>query len=202
MSDHTSDHISDRTSPRDDPAQTARKWQIRAEALSAALGKEASQRDRSRTLAHDEFAALSASGVLAVTLPVTHGGDALNTVALANIIVTLAKGDSNIAQALQPHFCGIEKLRIYGTQAQRAHHFAAVADGALLTNAAAEKHTAVVGDVRQTRHRLGARRPGRTDDSGRLGCHGTTHHRQRHHASGRCLCRSRGNHVAPRTGQP
>ncbi|MGI4815788.1 MAG: acyl-CoA dehydrogenase family protein [Janthinobacterium lividum] len=135
---------------RSGSANASPDWLARAEAFGKTLSLEAAARDTERRLPHAELAELARSGLLSVTVPAVAGGPGVSASTLAGILIQLAAGDPNVAQAIQPHFCGIEKLRIYGTARQRAQLFGTVLEGTLVTNASAEKHTPRVGDI-QTR---------------------------------------------------
>jgi alkylation response protein AidB-like acyl-CoA dehydrogenase len=64
---------------------------------------------------------------------------------------------------VQPHLCGLEKLRLYGSAVQQARYFAVALRGDLITNASAERGGKVVGDIasRVRRHGAGYRLTGR-----------------------------------------
>jgi SfnB family sulfur acquisition oxidoreductase len=119
----------------------------RAEQLGRDLAREASVRDAERRLPYEEMAELSRSGILAARVPRRFGGPEVSFADLSHILLHLAKGDPNVAQAIQPHCCGVEKVRIYGDPNQQKRYFTRVLNGALITNASAERSGAVVGDV-------------------------------------------------------
>lgn len=118
-----------------------------AEQLRDTIAAGASQRDHQRQLAHDEVRALASSGILAARVPVRHGGSGLSVNQLVQLLVLIAQGDPNIAQAVQPHACGVEKLRIHGTPAQQQRYLGLVGDGGIITNASAERGGKVVGQI-------------------------------------------------------
>jgi len=117
-------------------------------ALLAELAAGASRRDLDRTLPYEEMRQLTSLGVAAARVPAEYGGKDIDIVEQTKLFVQLAQADPNIAQALQPHACGLEKIRIYGTPAQRARYFSLVLQGAIITNASAERGGAVVGDIK------------------------------------------------------
>jgi SfnB family sulfur acquisition oxidoreductase len=116
-----------------------------AEALSAAtrfrdlFAAGAAGRDRHRTLPHDEVAALSTSGLWAITVPAAHGGIDVAHAVLAEVTALLAEGDPSIAQIPQNHFSTLETLRHIAGARQQAELFAAVLAGARFGNAEAER---------------------------------------------------------------
>lgn len=118
-----------------------------AQQLSRSFADGASQRDVERQLAHEEIQALVASGITAARVPRQFGGADLSVSQLVRLLVLIAQGDPNIAQAIQPHACGVEKLRIHGSRAQQQRYLSLIADGALITNASAERGGAVVGQI-------------------------------------------------------
>ncbi|AHG65553.1 acyl-CoA dehydrogenase family protein [Advenella mimigardefordensis] len=117
-------------------------------ALLAELAENAAQRDRDRTLPYDEIRRLTSLGFAAARVPAEYGGNDIDILEQAKLFIQLAQADPNIAQALQPHACGLEKIRIYGTPTQRAHYFSLVLQGAIITNASAERGSAIVGDIK------------------------------------------------------
>ncbi len=118
-----------------------------AASLSEAFALSASERDLARRLPHEEMRQLAASGILAARVPAAHGGSAASALDLARIFILIAKGDPNIAQAMQPHACGLEKIGLYGSYAQQRYYFGLVLDGALITNASAERGGPYIGAI-------------------------------------------------------
>ncbi|TCL05225.1 acyl-CoA dehydrogenase family protein [Sodalis ligni] len=118
-----------------------------AEEFRLRFAAGAPQRDRQRLLPHEEMLALRRSGLLAMRVPREYGGPEIDMVSFSRIIRMLAAGDPNIAQGIAPHFTNLEKLRIYGTPAQQKVYFDLVLEGCLMSNAAAEREGAFIGDV-------------------------------------------------------
>lgn len=121
-------------------------------ALSAEVGARlagaASSRDLERQLPFREIREIAASGLLAARVPASHGGAEVSMVDFARIVINLAKGDPNVAQAASPAFPNIEKIRIYGSEAQKRKYFGLALQGRLLTgNAAAERGGKRIGDM-------------------------------------------------------
>ncbi|MFE2075344.1 SfnB family sulfur acquisition oxidoreductase [Streptomyces misionensis] len=125
-----------------------------AEALTvaAALAKEfragASARDAERRLPRAEVDKLSASGLLAVTVPAAHGGADVGALTLAEIFRLLASADGSLAQIPQSHFVYVNVVRRQGTEEQRKFFFAEVLAGRRFGNAQSEAGTRHVQDIR------------------------------------------------------
>ncbi|MFD5583589.1 SfnB family sulfur acquisition oxidoreductase [Streptomyces sp. NPDC127063] len=121
-------------------------------AVASALAKEfragASARDAERRLPHWEVDKLSASGLLAVTVPAAHGGADVGALTLAEIFRLLASADGSLAQIPQSHFVYVNVVRRQGTQEQRKFFFAEVLAGRRFGNAQSEAGTRHVQDIR------------------------------------------------------
>ncbi|MFI6375550.1 SfnB family sulfur acquisition oxidoreductase [Streptomyces sp. NPDC050546] len=123
--------------------------------LAADFRKEAAERDVRRRLPHAELERLSASGLLAVSVPAEFGGADVRAVTLAEIFRLLASADASLAQIPQSHFVYVNVLRRQGTHAQQEFFFGEVLRGRRFGNAQSEAGTRHVQDIRT---RL-ARRP-------------------------------------------
>ncbi|AOP48707.1 SfnB family sulfur acquisition oxidoreductase [Streptomyces lydicus] len=138
------------------PERTATAHVIRddAEALAVATGLAeefragAAERDAARRLPHRELARLSASGLLAVTVPRSHGGAQVSTGTLAEVFRRLAAADASLSQIPQSHFVYVNVLRRQGTAEQQAFFFGEVLAGRRLGNAQSEAGTRHVQDLR------------------------------------------------------
>ncbi|MFF9279021.1 SfnB family sulfur acquisition oxidoreductase [Streptomyces griseosporeus] len=121
-------------------------------AVAAALAEEfragASARDAERRLPHAEVDRLSASGLLAVTVPAAHGGADVGALTLAEIFRLLASADGSLAQIPQSHFVYVNVVRRQGTEEQRKFFFAEVLAGRRFGNAQSEAGTRHVQDIR------------------------------------------------------
>ncbi|WP_133914426.1 SfnB family sulfur acquisition oxidoreductase [Streptomyces sp. NBC_00582] len=121
-------------------------------ALAAALADEfrpgASARDTERRLPHEELDRLSASGLLAVTVPADHGGADVSAETLAEILRLLATADASLAQIPQSHFAYVNVIRRQGTEQQRKFFFAELLAGRRFGNAQSEAGTRHVQDIR------------------------------------------------------
>lgn len=125
-----------------------------AEALTvaASLAEEfragASARDAERRLPRAELDRLSASGLLAVTVPAEHGGADVSAETLAEIFRLLAAADASLAQIPQSHFAYVNVIRRQGTNEQQKFFFAELLSGARFGNAQSEAGTKHVQDIR------------------------------------------------------
>ncbi|WP_406367263.1 SfnB family sulfur acquisition oxidoreductase [Streptomyces sp. NBC_00645] len=121
-------------------------------AVAAALADEfrtgASARDAERRLPYEELERLSASGLLAVTVPAEHGGADVRQETLAEIFRLLASADASLAQIPQNHFVYTNVIRHQGTPAQKEFFFAEVLAGRRFGNAQSEAGTRHVQDIR------------------------------------------------------
>ena len=116
--------------------------------LSARFAKGAAERDATRTLPRAELDELSASGLLAITVPREHGGADVSAATLAEVFRLLAAADPNIAQIPQSHFVYVNILKRQGTDTLRRRLFADLLAGKRLGNAQSEAGTKHVQDYR------------------------------------------------------
>jgi SfnB family sulfur acquisition oxidoreductase len=117
-------------------------------------------RDRSGALPAAELAEFDASGLLAITVPATHGGADASMITLAEVIRTIAAIDPAIAQAPQAHFLMVDVLAVWGTDEQRRLLFGEILAGGRIGNALSERGGRHAQDLR-TRLRDGRRLEGR-----------------------------------------
>ncbi len=125
---------------------------LEALALAAALAGEfrtgASARDAGRRLPRAELDRLSASGLLAVTVPAEYGGADVTQETLAEIFRLLAAADASLAQIPQSHFVYVNVIRRQGTEEQKEFFFGEVLAGRRFGNAQSEAGTKHVQDIR------------------------------------------------------
>ncbi|MES5820120.1 SfnB family sulfur acquisition oxidoreductase [Streptomyces sp. RG80] len=119
-----------------------------AAALAAEFRAGASARDSERRLPRAELDRLSASGLLAVTVPADHGGADVGAPTLAEIFRLLASADGSLAQIPQSHFAYVNVIRRQGTEEQRKFFFAELLAGRRFGNAQSEAGTKHVQDIR------------------------------------------------------
>jgi SfnB family sulfur acquisition oxidoreductase len=124
----------------------ARALQVVAE-LVPELAAEAAARDSERRLPREQVDALSASGLLGITVPRAHGGADVCTPTLAEVFRLLACADPNVAQIPQSHFVYVNLLRELGTEEQRVRFFSEILEGRRLGNAQAEMGRRHVLDI-------------------------------------------------------
>ncbi|UFR06184.1 SfnB family sulfur acquisition oxidoreductase [Streptomyces sp. Go40/10] len=122
--------------------------------LAADFRKGAAERDARRRLPHGELERLSASGLLAVTVPARFGGADVRADTLAEIFRLLAAADASLAQIPQSHFVYVNVLRRQGTGEQQEFFFGEVLAGKRFGNAQSEAGTQHVQDIRTRLARL------------------------------------------------
>ncbi|MGW5920115.1 acyl-CoA dehydrogenase family protein [Nocardia fluminea] len=115
--------------------------------LAEVFAAGAVERDHARRLPHEELDQLSASGLLAITVPAEFGGADLPPSVVAEVVRILAAADPNIAQVPHSHFVYLNLLRLAGTRAQRSDYFGKVLAGARIANAQSERGGATVADI-------------------------------------------------------
>ncbi|MEW2398992.1 SfnB family sulfur acquisition oxidoreductase [Streptomyces sp. NPDC046862] len=125
---------------------------VEALSVAAALAEEfrvgAPERDAERRLPGPELDRLSASGLLAVTVPAAHGGADVRQETLAEIFRLLASADASLAQIPQSHFVYVNVIRRQGTDEQKEFFFGEVLAGRRFGNAQSEAGTRHVQDIR------------------------------------------------------
>ncbi|MER5586692.1 SfnB family sulfur acquisition oxidoreductase [Streptomyces asoensis] len=119
-----------------------------AASLAAEFRPGASARDAGRRLPRAELDRMSASGLLAVTVPADHGGADVGARTLAEIFRLLATADASLAQIPQSHFAYVNVMRRQGTPEQREFFFAELLAGRRFGNAQSEAGTRHVQDIR------------------------------------------------------
>ncbi|MGW7257618.1 SfnB family sulfur acquisition oxidoreductase [Streptomyces sp. NPDC054834] len=121
-------------------------------AVAAALAEEfragAAGRDAERRLPRAELDRLSASGLLAVTVPAEHGGADVSAQTLAEIFRLLGSADGSLAQIPQSHFAYVNVIRRQGSEQQRKFFFGELLAGSRFGNAQSEAGTRHVQDIR------------------------------------------------------
>lgn len=125
---------------------------VEALTVAAALADEfrtgAAARDAERRLPRAELDRLSASGLLAVTVPAEYGGADVRQETLAEIFRLLASADASLAQIPQSHFAYVNVIRRQGTSEQREFFFGEILAGRRFGNAQSEAGTKHVQDIR------------------------------------------------------
>lgn len=121
-----------------------------ARALAAEFAPGAAERDSKRQLPFREMDRVSASGLLAITVPAAYGGADLPPSVVTDVIRILATGDPNIAQIPHSHFVYVNLLRLAGTPDQLSHYSRQLLAGARIANAQAERNGPTAADVSTT----------------------------------------------------
>jgi SfnB family sulfur acquisition oxidoreductase len=110
-----------------------------AEELRQFLEVGAAGRDRTPTPPKVELDKLSASGILAITVPRAYGGADVSFETIARVFQVLSAGDPAVSQMTQSHYLFLDAVRQDGSPEQQAFFFGEVLKGARLGNAQAEK---------------------------------------------------------------
>lgn len=118
-----------------------------AQALTPALAAESSLRDLERRLPHEEMEWVRKAGITAARVPRAWNGPELSYSELAKVMIALAKGDPNIAQALIPHFTSVERLRLNGSATQHERYFAGLRHGDIISGVTGELGGKFVTDM-------------------------------------------------------
>jgi len=118
--------------------------------LAADFAVGAAARDSARELPFREIERLSASGLLAITVPAAYGGADLPPSTVAEVIRILATADPNIAQIPHSHFVYVNLLRLAGSDAQLLHYSQRLLRGARIANAQSERTSATVAEIATT----------------------------------------------------
>jgi SfnB family sulfur acquisition oxidoreductase len=121
-----------------------------AEHVAAALAPGAIERDRAgaTVVPSDALAALDASGLLAISVPVADGGPGLGPGTLAEVTRIIAAVDPAIAQVPQAHFLLIDVLAVHGGPEIRKRLYGDVLAGRRIGNALAERGGTHAQDLR------------------------------------------------------
>ncbi len=109
-----------------------------ATALAATYAREAAHRDLHRVLPTAEVEALSASGLLAISVPRAFGGAGATAATVAEVIRILATADPSIAQIPHSHFVYLNLVRLAAPPDLQEEIWSAVLRGARLGNAQSE----------------------------------------------------------------
>ena len=92
--------------------------------------------ERERVLQYDAVEAIRRTGVLTLRVPARYGGPGGSVRDVLGAVIAIARGSSNVAQALRPHFGFAERLLSNrATEAERAEWFPRVNAGIVVGNA-------------------------------------------------------------------
>jgi SfnB family sulfur acquisition oxidoreductase len=131
-----------------------------ARSLVGQIRLGSSGRDLDRRLPYDEVEALSAAGLLAITVPAEFGGADVPASTLAEVFRLLGVADPNVAQIPHSHFVYVQLLRAAAAPAQKAFFFDLLLRGTRIANAQSERGGKTARDIATTLTR--------TDDGYRL----------------------------------
>lgn len=106
--------------------------------LVATLDVAVSERERTRHLPYESVDAIRQSGLLALRVPVEHGGAGGTIRDQMQAVVAIASVDSNVAQAIRPHFFFVEELRTHGSERSRQRWWPHLVGAVLVGNALSE----------------------------------------------------------------
>jgi SfnB family sulfur acquisition oxidoreductase len=112
-----------------------------ARALAESFAREASERDRTRTLPWEQLESWSESGLGGITVPREFGGADVSYATLAEVFVILCEADPALGQIPQNHFGVLGVLREIGTDAQKDRFYREVLAGGRLGNAGPERRS-------------------------------------------------------------
>ncbi|MDM0086690.1 MULTISPECIES: acyl-CoA dehydrogenase [unclassified Variovorax] len=136
--------------PTREAGQAARRAQqalARARELARTLRSDAAVRDAQRILPYDALRLLREHQLLNLRTPLALGGDEIEYGDVVRVIAELARGDSNVAQLLIPHYVYLERLRLMGEAPLQARIWRRVREGALVGNASTERNTSRSGEI-------------------------------------------------------
>jgi alkylation response protein AidB-like acyl-CoA dehydrogenase len=120
------------------------------EELFAEIRAGAAARELDRFLAREPVAQLRAVGFGALRVPREFGGAGLTLPELLDVVVDLAAADSNVAHLFRGHFAFVEILLLKPASDYRDGWLRAVADGAIVGNAASEQTGNSLADISTT----------------------------------------------------
>lgn len=110
-----------------------------AQEIGQRLAEGAQQRDASRELPQAGMQLVRDAGIGASRVPASHGGAEATYSDVVRILLALGRGDSNVAQALIPHFTAVERIRLMGSGQQQARYFANILGGQLFAGGTSER---------------------------------------------------------------
>jgi alkylation response protein AidB-like acyl-CoA dehydrogenase len=115
--------------------------------IFARIAEGAVERERNRTLPHEQIQWLKQAGFGAVRVPREHGGAGASLTQLVHLLIELAEADSNIPQALRGHFAFVEDRINAHADASQQVWFERFVAGDLVGNAWTEIGAVKIGDV-------------------------------------------------------
>ncbi len=128
----------------------------RFQPVIADIEEGAVARERQRELPHKEVEQLRASGFGALRIPARHGGAELTFTEFTDLLIELARADSNIVQLMRGHIGFVEFVLTSPPGAERDFWLAEIAGGALIGNAHSERSSAPITTPQATLERAPA----------------------------------------------
>ncbi|CAH2900350.1 MAG: Acyl-CoA dehydrogenase; probable dibenzothiophene desulfurization enzyme [uncultured Paraburkholderia sp.] len=113
----------------------------------ARIAEGALERERTRTLPHEQIGWLKEAGFGAVRVPLEYGGGGASISQLVRLLIELAEADSALPQALRGHFAFVEDRLNASPSAARDRWLERFVAGELVGNAWTEIGDVKIGDV-------------------------------------------------------
>ena len=138
---------------REPPAHvigTAEEAVAVARGLVERLRPEAAERDLTRHLPDQEMKEVAHAGLLAITVPASHGGADVPASTVAEVFRLLGSADPNVAQIPHSHFVYVQLLKSAGTPEQVELFSRLLLRGARLANAQTERSGKTAKDIATT----------------------------------------------------
>lgn len=114
------------------------------------LANNVAQNERERRLPFEGIDLLRKTGVFGLRVPEDQGGAGGTLHQQMAAVIAIASVDSNLAQAIRPHFFFIEELRTHGLGETATRWWPQLAKGAVVGNALSEASTGRVGEIAAT----------------------------------------------------
>ncbi|MEF2976693.1 acyl-CoA dehydrogenase family protein [Subtercola sp. YIM 133946] len=118
--------------------------------IFATIAAGAVERELGRELAYEAVELLRQSGFTALRVPAEFGGAGIRLPEFFTLLVDLAAADSNVAHLLRGHFAFVEILLLKPDSEYRSRWLRAIAEGAIVGNAASEQTGTTLADISTT----------------------------------------------------
>ncbi|MEU5874006.1 acyl-CoA dehydrogenase family protein [Glycomyces sp. NPDC047369] len=120
------------------------------------LGEGAADRERERRYAYEEVKALAAERITLTGIAAADGGAGGTVRDVADLVIAIARSDSNVAQALRSSFLTANQVASRPDLPHRAATLARLRDGHLFAGTANERSGGASGSVNTVLHRDGS----------------------------------------------
>lgn len=107
------------------PASVTAEWAAAIDRIATALAADAAQREREGGHAHTQRELLRGSGLLAMSVPVEHGGAGASWAQVFHAVRRLARADSSLAHLFGFQHYQLASVRLFGSPAQQDRYLAA-----------------------------------------------------------------------------